>query len=57
MRRFLISTTDELWEYLKQRASKRGQTLSGLVRDTLREWAEADGKDIKKWDGEKHILG
>lgn len=41
MVRFLISTPEELRKILKQEASPRGQTLNGLIRQILWEWAEA----------------
>lgn len=46
MRRFLISTTYDLWETLRNEAQYRGQTLSGLIREILMEWTERE-KGIK----------
>ena len=44
MVRFLISTTKELRDTLKNAANKQGQTLCGLIRQILWEW-------VKKQEG------
>lgn len=58
MIRFLISTSEEMHNILKLEAKPRGQTLNGLIRQILWEWAESHGlmkdKDwkfllIEKW--------
>lgn len=45
MVRFLISTTEEMWGDLKASAEQRGQTLSGLIRQILWDWAKQNGLD------------
>lgn len=44
MVRFLISTTEELREELKNVADRQGQTLCGLVRQILWEWVKREGQ-------------
>ncbi len=43
MIRFLISTSEEMHNILKLEAKPRGQTLNGLIRQILWEWAESHG--------------
>lgn len=40
MKRFLISTTDELHKALQEHAKSQGQTLSGMIRQILWDWVE-----------------
>ena len=40
MVRFLINITEESHETLKAAASQRGQTLNGLIRQILWDWAK-----------------
>lgn len=36
--RFLINVPEELKERLKQESKRRGQTLTGLIREILWDW-------------------
>lgn len=36
--RFLINIPEELREQLKQESKRRGQTLTGLIREILWDW-------------------
>lgn len=40
MKRFLISTPDDLHRRLKQASLDSGQTLCGLIRNILWDWAK-----------------
>ncbi len=40
MIRFLVNVPTELHALLRDRAGKQGQTLNGLIRQILWEWAE-----------------
>lgn len=44
MIRFLINVPVELHERLRALAKARGQTLNGLVRQVLWEWAERNAE-------------
>lgn len=51
--RFLVSMPEELHGALRAAARKRGQTLSGFIRDTLWDWLrEYTEKETKKKEGE-----
>lgn len=42
MIRFLVSVPVSLHQQLKQAAAAQGQTLSGLIRQILWDWAQAN---------------
>lgn len=48
MIRFLVNVPAELHGMLKEMAGKRGQTLNGLIRQILWDWAERQGLDTGK---------
>lgn len=43
--RFLISVPETLHDRLKQESQRRGQTLSGLIREILWAWVESEDTD------------
>ena len=43
MIRFLVNIPTELHAFLRKTAGKQGQTLNGLVRQILWDWAERQG--------------
>lgn len=43
MSKFMLSVPDELHENLKTWAKTKGQTLNGLARQILWEWADSNG--------------
>lgn len=45
MRRFLINIPEELREKLLKDARRRGLTLTGMIRNILWEWAEAQDNE------------
>lgn len=47
MTRFLISTTESLQHDLKLAAESRGQTLTGLIRQILYDWAKQNAAQEK----------
>lgn len=48
MVRHLISTTEELHDALKIAAQRRGQTLTGLIRQILWEWIREQKQNEQK---------
>ena len=38
MKRFLISTTEDMYQKIKCVSAKRGQTITGLIREILWDW-------------------
>lgn len=44
MIRFLVNIPTELHAFLRKTAGKQGQTLNGLVRQILWDWAERQGE-------------
>ena len=44
MIRFLISIPEELRNILRTEASVRGQTVTGVIREILWDWVEANRK-------------
>lgn len=47
MVRFLVNVPDELHMILKENAKAQGQTLNGLMRQILWNWAERNSRDQK----------
>ncbi len=57
MVRFLVSVPAELHGILKEAARTYGQTLNGLIRQILWDWAERQGTTVGRGDEQEERRG